>query len=439
MSIINDECGINGLIGPISIEKTEKIMEQMNNCICKIEGKTLGTGFLCKVKYHENIIKILITNSHILDNEFIKLNKNVKISANSGRNKIILNIDENDILYFSQINIYNIIIIKIKEDIKIDNYLEFDESILINSSEKLYENKLIYIFNFDECYKPSVSYCYGLSKIENNNSLNNTYINSYSSFGPILDLNSNKVIGIHKGMNLIKDFNIGIFLKEQLNDIYKLNNITFNEELKIQEIKFNKEFKNNEIKIELKVDREDVNKNIYFLDNTIFNSYLTELNESNVELFINEQKYEFKKFLIPKKEGIYKVKLSLNTSIKDCSHMFYGCKNIINIDLSSLSSENISNMSFMFFDCINLENINMTLFNTSNVINMESMFENCVNIKYLDLSSFDTKNVNNMIYMFSGCKNLINLNISSFDFKNVMNKDLMFYECNNLNSMKIIS
>ena len=90
MSNINNECKINGAIDAITIEKTELITNQMKNCICKIEGREQGTGFFCKIKYKENIIPVLITNTQILENEFIKLNKKVKISTNDEKNiKII--------------------------------------------------------------------------------------------------------------------------------------------------------------------------------------------------------------------------------------------------------------------------------------------------------------------------------------------------------------
>ena len=51
------------------------------------------------------------------------------------------------------------------------------------------------------------------------------------------------------------------------------------------------------------------------------------------------------KYFIPKKEGIYKIKLKFNIYIKDCSFMFYNCYKIINIDLSSFNISNINNMS----------------------------------------------------------------------------------------------
>jgi len=59
--------------------------------------------------------------------------------------------------------------------------------------------------------------------------------------------------------------------------------------------------------------------------------------------------------------------------------MFYNCKNIINIDLSNL--------------------------NTNNIINMDRMFCRCENLIYLNLSNFETKNVTNMSLYFIDVKN----------------------------------
>jgi hypothetical protein len=89
------------------------------------------------------------------------------------------------------------------------------------------------------------------------------------------------------------------------------------------------------IKIQLKIDNEDVNKDVYFLDNTKDKYYLDsnhyvfrchdnlkELNESNVELYINDIQFKYKKYFRPEKEGIYNINLKFNVNITDCSYMF---------------------------------------------------------------------------------------------------------------------
>ena len=41
----------------------------------------------------------------------------------------------------------------------------------------------------------------------------------------------------------------------------------------------------------------------------------------------------------------------------DCSYMFTGCENIININFKSFNTKNIMNMKYMFYDCTKLNNI----------------------------------------------------------------------------------
>ena len=218
----------------------------------------------------------------------------------------------------------------------------------------------------------------------------------------------------------------------------EINNHAINEKIN----NLNSHNKKNEILMIIEIEKKDINKNIYFLDNTDFfdeekklnhfHDNLPELNKSNVDLFINNEKYEFKKYFIPKTEGVYTIKLQINIYIKNCSYMFYECINLINIDLSSFNTENTIDMSYMFAYCYKLKNINLSNFNTKNVKDMSYMFAYCHNLLNIDLSSFDTKNVNNMYSMFSYCYLLKNINLDSFETKNVTDMGYMFSNCENL-------
>ena len=75
----------------------------------------------------------------------------------------------------------------------------------------------------------------------------------------------------------------------------------------------------NEIDILIHIKESDINKEIYFLDNDeIFNkgnnshNNLKELNELNTELYINDIKQKYKKYFIPDKKGIYRIKIKFN-------------------------------------------------------------------------------------------------------------------------------
>ena len=132
---------------------------------------------------------------------------------------------------------------------------------------------------------------------------------------------------------------------------------------------------------------------------------LKELNELNVELYINNIKNEYKKYFIPEKEGIYTIKLTFNIYIKDCSFMFYNCTNLIDIDLSSFNISNVKDMSFMFYNCHRIKSISdISKWDTKNVNNMSGMFARCKSIP--DISKWDTKNVNNIWGIFGGFESI---------------------------------
>ena len=132
----------------------------------------------------------------------------------------------------------------------------------------------------------------------------------------------------------------------------------------------------------------------------------------------------------------------LNTSdTTDMSYMFYNCRNLTSLDLSSFNTASVSNMQGMFagltserrfqFNVINiatmsLTNLNISSFDTSKVTDMSFMFAGCTNLPSIDVSGFDTSNVADMRYMFYECKNLTRLNLDNFDTHNVTNMGSMF-------------
>ena len=444
------------IIGAEDIELLNKTeLKEMNKCICKISGNRIGTGFFCKIKYKNDLIPVLITNYHVIDDKYLK-NKNILKLYINDKSKII-NINENSIIYSSSKEEYDIIIIKLNKD-EINNYLEIDENIFNINSENTYKDEPIYILHYPNSGKASISYGTGIEKINEYDIKHLCNTQPGSSGGPILSRLTNKIIGIHKGYVKKKNYNIGTFLKFPLNDLNK---------------------KKNEIIISIKIDKNDINKEIYFLDNTNFKDYetyikhyhdfLKELNKDNTELYINRIKKEYKKYFIPEKEGIYTILLKFKIPIKDCSHMFDSCKNIINIDLSNFDATNVinmsriffgchslkslpdiskwntinvTNMSFIFGDCSSLESLpNISNWNTTNVTNMFGMFSNCKSLESLpDISKWNTINVNNMSWMFSNCKSLKSLpDISKWNTTNVIYMSNMFSHCNSLDSLPDIS
>ena len=76
---------------PVSINGTKKILFQMENCICKIYLKNgeKGTGFFCKIPFNNNLLPVLITNNHVLNENDIKNNNIIELSINNNEIKEI--------------------------------------------------------------------------------------------------------------------------------------------------------------------------------------------------------------------------------------------------------------------------------------------------------------------------------------------------------------
>jgi hypothetical protein len=254
-----------------------------------------------------------MTNYHIISDDFLKNNKSFKISINNGEKYDTININENSKIYSSIRDKYDIMIIKLKDENNKYNYLDLDDHLFDEDSEDIYKNKSIYILHYPNDDKVHVSFGYGIEKLDEYYIKHLCNTEHCSSGSPILNLKTNKVIGIHNGAinkNNETKYNIGILLKYPLNELIK-------ETKEVKSInKIELLNKTNEIKLSVKINKGDINKDIYFLDNTDgtynkikhYHDNLKELNESNTELYINDIKYKYKKYFKPDKEGIYIIK-----------------------------------------------------------------------------------------------------------------------------------
>ena len=397
-------------------------LKQKSKYICKINGKAIGTGFFCKIPYEYELIPVLITNYHVIDDNFLKENNKLKIYVNDDYK--IINTNKNVNIYSSDSEKYDIMIIKINDEDEIKDYLELDENIFKKNSENFYKDEPIYILHYPNGDKASVSYGTGIETISEYDIKHLCNTESGSSGGPILSLLTNKIIGLHKGCIHKKggenQFNIGTFLKFPLNELNKKN----------------------EIKIKIRIDKEDINKEIYFLDYSFYNNNLKELNENSTILYINKIKTKNKNFFKPEKEGIYEITLRFDKSIKDSSSIFCNCDKIESIDLSKFDITNITNMSCIFKGCTSLEYLlGINNFDTKNVNNISGMFKGCSSLRDLpDISKWDISNVTDISWMFDGCNLLESLpDIKNWDTKNIINMDGLFNDCSSIKSLPDIS
>ena len=84
-------------IEPISLKQTEKILDQMNNSICRINDK--GNGFFVKIPYKSILLTVLITTNQVINTDDIQGKKNISILLNKDNKIKTIKLDENRIMY----------------------------------------------------------------------------------------------------------------------------------------------------------------------------------------------------------------------------------------------------------------------------------------------------------------------------------------------------
>ena len=460
---IIDEDGLNDM-RYFPINNLDIIKEQSKYSVCKIvkENNHCGTGFICLIPFPSKAkqIPVLITCNHVLLNEDIKYGKAIQLIFIF--KSITLYVDKLRRIYTN--NYYDITIIEIKEDddgfdrIHINNILELDYDIM-NKEElnNIYKNESIYIIHYP--LASIASFSYGLIQNIDSNNVIIEYkggTNNGSSGAPIFNLTKFKVIGIHRGKEKINDNKLGIILRKPIEEFYSIEkykpiedffakkkhkkenslsniNCTFHISEKKKNNKgkkpvdgYNQCNKKSEINLKIKVSTKDIDKKVYFLDNTNFadwftkkrhfHDFLKELDESNTKVYINGNEIKYNKYFIPKVEGIYDIKIVINIKMKNCSFMFSDCGNITEIDLSSFDASDATDISHMFYECYLLKNINFRNFNTNSVVNMSYMFVKCTRLEELDISSFNINKVDlekNMKDLFLDCKSLLTVIVNN--------------------------
>ena len=437
----------------VTLEKSKKIIYQIENCICKIytnDGSN-GTGFFCYICDFKNNKKVpvMITNNHIIGEEDLNNNKKIKISFNDSIFKDI-ELDSKRKKYTNKD--LDITIIEIKKDIdgiNANSFLEIDERIYQDGSEILFKKKSAYIIQYPKIIGASVSYGLINDINQNNNEIQHFCITDKGSSGsPIILIESNKIIGVHKGFSrYCYDYNLGIFLKIPINLFFGNKNYEYANNVNssyINKMPNNYNDSNNEIKLNVKIEKVDINKEVYFLDNTSnylskdnINSKeahqnLSELNQNNTYLFINQERKQFKKYFKPAKEGNYEIILKFKNYLTDCSYMFYYCRNIRKIDFSKFQTREVNNMTSMFCCCTGLTDLDLSFFKTQKVKDMSNMFAYCSNLKNIKLSSFNVQNVTNMENMFSFCNQLSFIDMSTYVPSPNLKCNGIFNRCLNL-------
>ena len=101
--------------------------------------------------------------------------------------------------------------------------------------------------------------------------------------------------------------------------------------------------------------------------------------------------------------------------------MFYGCKGLINLDLSSMNTSNLQLATGMFCRCSSLTSLDLSMLDFQNVSQISdvenggwdygAMFQECKALKTLTLPQFTNK-ITNYSYLFEECSKLESLDLT---------------------------
>ena len=227
---------------PVSLEATQKIIDQMNSSVCLIYNeKRKGTGFFVKIPYKSNLLPVLITSNQVINKDDILKMKTISIYLNNDKKIKTLKLDRNRKIYTNEKFDITIIEIKENEDNLNNKFLELDNEIInylkLNRKERLYHlnhsnnlknlnhaysNESIYILNYPKNKDIAVSYG-KINYLNNTNIFYQCNIKEDFSGSPILLTNNQKLLGIHnnnskkynKG-NLLIYYNIFIYIIDNL-------------------------------------------------------------------------------------------------------------------------------------------------------------------------------------------------------------------------------
>ena len=194
---------------------------------------------------NNEIMTCLITNHHVINEQYYNQNKKINLLINDDNEIKIIDINKKRNHFFRKN--YDIALIELKESDKFQNFIELDENLFVDKENVYYVKKAVYALQYPKGKNAMVSY--GLLNQFNNFDINHTCSTDDGSSGsPILNLETNKVIGIHKEGSIPFNFNKGTFLKLPL--------IEF-----INQIKNDNKIKDNNMKIGSKI---SINNNNQF-------------------------------------------------------------------------------------------------------------------------------------------------------------------------------
>ena len=280
------ESRLAGFPKQISFQCNNKIIEQMEKCICKIKYENeQGTGFFTKIPIPktEKPLPVLILCNHT-HKEKLEEKDVILMSIESEREMKKMDIKGRK--YYTNKD-YDVTIIELKEKDNISHsyYLESDDSMIKDIKEEKddengndkYIDETVYIIQYPE---GDLSVSFGIvQKICEDKKYDFRHLccTTYGSSGSPIILRNNKVIGIHKMGN--KTYNLGTFLNYPILEFIRYYYLSNNNKIKNEHENKNKKIDFEKLKASIKEDLKEVNLN----EKNIGNKELEALSKVNLK------------------------------------------------------------------------------------------------------------------------------------------------------------
>jgi len=111
------------------------------------------------------------------------------------------------------------------------------------------------------------------------------------------------------------------------------------------------------------------------------------------------------------------------SNVTSAKSMFYNCKKLNNVDISSWDLSKVENINNLFYDCESLTNLDVGLLSRlSHIKYANYLFYNCKSLQWINLKNWHTSNLQEATYLFAGCSNLLVADITNFDTRQIRYK-----------------
>ena len=224
-NIINENKVVEG--NSINLKGMQNFIITLDKKICRIIlSDSYGSGFLCKIPYPEedDVFKVLITNNHVLNEKTLKTIKKIRIEINKSQKEINLNAERK--IWTDKNLDYTIIEVLNSDDF--NDFLVADYNDV--NDENLQNIKYLNCSILLAAYMENQQIFFNQRNIISTPNQIGKFLHDCntvpgSSGGPIISVDNFNVIGIHKGYDKKHDKNVGILLRNIINNIRNKNSL----------------------------------------------------------------------------------------------------------------------------------------------------------------------------------------------------------------------